>query len=357
MKRAEVAVVGAGVTGLALAWFLRQRGVDVLVVERSGIAAEASGVQPGGVRQQWGTRVNCLLAREAVAFYRDFDSGARLDAGGYLFVAHSGRLLDELRANVAVQNEAGVPSRIVAPAEAEELVPGLDIRTLTGAAWCAEDGYFDRPQTVIEAFARGTPIEVAEVRRIERDGNAWRLDDVVAADSIVVAAGVETPRLLPGLPIVPEARHLFLSEPIRDRLLEPLVIASETRFAAKQLANGRVLASDLGATGEPDEQREAWRRTVAAGIDELLPILSFVPFPVLASGFYDVTPDHQPLLGEVDDGLWVAAGFSGHGFMLAPAIARRLAAVIVGDPIDDLLDHFAPDRFEHGAVAAEQRVI
>src|SRR6266566_3042471 len=118
MRRVEVAVVGAGVTGLSVAYFLRELGVEALVVERTGIAAEASGVQPGGVRQQWGTRVNCVLARESVAFYRDFESAARFDPCGYLFVAHSEELLDELRGNVVLQNEVGVPSRLVSPAEA-----------------------------------------------------------------------------------------------------------------------------------------------------------------------------------------------------------------------------------------------
>ena len=63
--QADVAIVGAGVTGLSVAWHLRERGLTPLVVEQSGIAAGTSGVQPGGVRQQWGTRINCLLARES----------------------------------------------------------------------------------------------------------------------------------------------------------------------------------------------------------------------------------------------------------------------------------------------------
>ncbi|TML89871.1 MAG: FAD-binding oxidoreductase [Actinobacteria bacterium] len=353
MRRVEVAVVGAGVTGLSVAYFLRELGVEALVVERTGIAAEASGVQPGGVRQQWGTRVNCVLARESVAFYRDFESAARFDPCGYLFVAHSEELLDELRGNVVLQNEVGVPSRLVSPAEATELVPGLDVEGVAGGAWCAEDGYFDRPQTVVEAFGAGTEIEMAEVRRLERDGAGWRLDDLIAADAVVVAAGVDTTRLVPGVPIEPEARHLFLSEPIRARLLEPLVVAVERRFAAKQLANGRVLASELAAEGERDD----WRRHIGAAIHELLPILSFVSFPVLVSGLYDVTPDHQPLIGEVEDNLWLAAGFSGHGFMLAPAVGRRLAGAVAGSPVDDLLDAFAPDRFAHGAVEPERRLV
>ena len=69
VRGADVVVVGAGVIGLSIAWHLRRRGVETLVLEREGIAAGASGVQPGGVRQQWGTAVNCRLARESAGFY------------------------------------------------------------------------------------------------------------------------------------------------------------------------------------------------------------------------------------------------------------------------------------------------
>ena len=144
-------VVGAGVVGLAIARELRDRGLDVVVLDRAGIGAGASGVQPGGVRQQWGTRVACRLAVESVAFWRD--AGERLDSrvpltlrrGGYLFVARSAETLARLEANVALQREEGVPSRIVTPSEAAELVPGLEAGAVAGGAWCGEDGYFDRP--------------------------------------------------------------------------------------------------------------------------------------------------------------------------------------------------------------------
>src|SRR4051812_22674240 len=129
MAAVDVAVVGAGITGLSVARHLRERGLDALVLERSGVAAGASGVQPGGVRQQWGTAVNCRLARESVACWRRLD-GFR--ACGYLFVAHSPQTLEQLEANVAVQREAGVPSRLVSADEAGELVPGLSTDGLVG---------------------------------------------------------------------------------------------------------------------------------------------------------------------------------------------------------------------------------
>ena len=76
-------------------------------------------------------------------------------------------------------------------------------------------------------------------------------------------------------------------------------------------------------------------------------------FPIIVEGFYDTTPDHQPVIAELEPGLWVCAGFSGHGFMMAPAIGRRVAAAVNGSPVDDLLDAFSPARFASGATISE----
>jgi sarcosine oxidase subunit beta len=351
----EVAIVGAGVTGLSIAFHLRERGVGpVVVLERSGIGAGASGVQPGGVRRQWSTREHCLLAQESYAFWQELE--ARLDTRthpvfeecGYAFASHTEETLAALRTNVELQNALGVPSEIVSPPRLEELIPGLDASTLIGAAWCGTDGYFDRPQSVVEAFGeaarrRGANLTLAEVKAVVPDGGGWlvRLADGAAmrAAHVVLAAGYETPPLVAplglDLPIERELRYVFLSEPIGERLLEPLVIAPEIGFAAKQLANGRVLAGDLGTTGDPALLRDTWRRTVRHGVEELAPMLSFVAFELLVGGSYDTTPDHAAILGPVGGlpGLWLAAGFSGHGFMMAPAVGRALADWIGGiDP-------------------------
>ena len=257
-------MVGAGVIGLAIARELQGRGVRVAVFERTAIGAGASGVQPGGVRQQWGTPIACRLARESAAFYAHadelLDSQVQLcfRACGYLFVAHADATLARLAANVVVQNAEGVPSRIVTPDEAAELVPGLRADTISGGAWCGEDGYFDRPHAVVEAFGRGLDIRIGAIDSLEPK----------LADTVVVAAGAATADLLQplgiDLPIEREDRFLFFSEPVRERLLEPLVVSAERRFAAKQLADGRVLASDLGARGD-ESQRETWRSSVRAG--------------------------------------------------------------------------------------------
>lgn len=351
-SRVDVAVVGAGVVGLAVARELSRRGARVAVFDRAGIGAGASGVQPGGVRRQWGTEIACRLAAESAAFYADAD--AALDAPvplgfqacGYLFTAHSAETLERLHANVVLQNELGVPSRIVSSAEAAQLVPGLEVETLAGGSWCAEDGYFDRPQSVVEAFGRGLDVRIQDVRSL----------DELDADTVVVAAGADSVALVPELPIVREDRYLFYSEPIRERLLEPLVVSAERHFAAKQLGNGRVLASDLAARGD-ESGADAWRAHLRTQIEELLPLLTYVSFPVLVRGEYDVTPDHQPILGEVRDGSFVAAGFSGHGFMIAPAVARILADAILDGRRHDALAVLDVNRFAESRPVPEPQLV
>ncbi|MBS1877889.1 MAG: FAD-binding oxidoreductase [Actinobacteria bacterium] len=361
----DVAVVGAGIIGLSVALHLLEAGEQsVCVVERTGVAAGASGVQPGGVRQQWSSRVNCLLAQESVHFYLDIanrlDNRVQpvLEQCGYIFLAHSEDRLSRLAADVALQNEFGVPSEIVDPDQAAERVPDLQIETVVGAAWCQEDGYFDRPQAVVAGFAEaaerhGAVLHQAEVERVEPDGQSWQLSlaggDRLGAGRVVLATGYDSPALLEPLgievPIGKELRSLFLSEPIRDRLLDPMVASGERSFAAKQLADGRVLASDTTVDATEQRDHDARRLAVRTNIEELLPRLQYVSFPIVADGFYDVTPDHQPIITEVQPSLWVAAGFSGHGFMLAPAIGRRVAGLLQDRPVDDLLDAFSLERF------------
>ena len=210
--------------------------------------------------------------------------------------------------------------------------------TVVGGAWCDEDGYFDRPQSIVEAFGALFDVQLEEVSDV----------DGLDADAVVVATGVDTRRLLPELPIRAEPRSLFFSDPIGERLLEPLVVSAERSFAAKQLADGRLLASDL---------REGSRTNVRSGFEELLPRLVYVSLPVLVEGLYDVTPDHQPIVGRVRERVWVAAGFSGRGFMQAPAVGRIVAESVLGAGTDPVLSVFDAARFGEGRLVPEPGVV
>jgi sarcosine oxidase, subunit beta len=368
----KITVVGAGVSGLSIAFHLRERGLgSVTVVDRAGVAAGASGVQPGGVRRQWSTRAACLMAGESHAFYGSLAErlgvpvDAHFDPCGYIFAADTDATLAQLEANIAVQNEAGVPSRLLTPAEAAELAPGL--RCL-GAAYCAEDGYFDRPQAVVEAFAaaaqaRGARIEIAEATSIAPDGAGWRLETTTGSSTsdciVVAAAGGSVPLLAPlgfELPVVSEARHLFRSDPLAGRVLDPLVIDIDRGIAAKQLADGRLLASDLHATGDPALGQDGWRARIVEHLATLLPGVE-VSLPNMVSGVYDLTPDAQPVIDELADGLWVAAGFSGHGFMIAPSTGQLVARALAGGSAPEWHEAVRWGRFDRRAREVESQVI
>ncbi len=375
----DIAIVGAGITGLSIAFHLAERDVGSIVVyERDGIGAGASGVQPGGVRQQWSTRLNCLMARDSLAFYTQLEArlSPRVDPGfrpcGYIFVAHESETFERLREDVSMQNAIGIPSRIATAEELSALVPELEVAGVFGASVCTEDGYFDRPQSVVEAFAEaagrlGVVVVQAAVRSIEPNGSRWRLGLANGAhgeaDDVIVAASVDTPSLLRPLgadvPIVAENRLLFFSDPIAERLLDPLVVAVDRRFAAKQLADGRMLTSDLSAPAAGDGDAETMRRHVKQSAVKLFPRFEYVALPLLVRGVYDVTPDRQAIVGPVPghDRLYVAAGFSGHGFMMAPEIGRGVAAMVMGEPSGETLLHLRPDRFESGNLAYESAVV
>jgi sarcosine oxidase subunit beta len=375
----DVAVVGAGITGLSTGLNLARRGVErIAVFDRAGVGAGASGIQPGGVRRQWGTRLNCLLSTESYAFFRDLDAqlgiadAPVLEPCGYVFVADTDVTLERMRRDVELQRSLGIPSQLLSPDELTDVVPGFGVDGAIGAAYCREDAYFDRPQRVVELFAQaaereGVTIEQRGVEAIRRDGDRWRLTFTdgtqASADTIVVAAGEQSRALLAPLeielPIVAQAKYLFLSEPVTERLLEPLVVLVDRHFAAKHLASGRVLASDLTAAGDPDADAQAWRSHIRACIDQALPLLTFVSFGIVAEGAYDMTPDHQPIVCPVGEagGLWVAAGFSGHGFMMAPAVGRMVAEAIAEGRRDPLLDQLELRRFDAGEVEAELAVV
>ena len=108
-----------------------------------------------------------------------------------------------------------------------------------------------------------------------------------------------------------------------------------------------------------DADAPRWRASIRRSIRELLPHLEYVDFTILTDGVYDVTPDRQAIIGPVrsEDGLWIAAGFSGHGFMLAPAVGRILADAITGAARDEALTLLDPGRFAENRLLPEPQVV
>jgi sarcosine oxidase, subunit beta len=364
MRTAEIAIIGGGVIGCAIAWELSRRGLtDVVLLERGSLAGGATGICPGGIRQQFAGEADCRLARRSLRFYEQINDILEPDApfsferSGYLFLADSEGLVARFRQNVAMQNRLGIPSRVLAPGEIGELLPDLHLEGVAGGAFCGEDGFLEDCHGVTHAFARrarerGCTVRFEEVTSLQRAGRGWELRgprERLQARHLVLAAGADSVPLARSagldLPIRSERRRLAYTAPLPRRAMLPLVVALERRFAGKQLLHGVFYLGWLDETPADDDLTFV-ERALQAGAT-LLPELAELPVRRVLAGAYDSTPDHRPVLGPVPglDGLHLAAGFSGHGFMIAPAVAEMVAADIEGATTDLPLEAFSLQRF------------
>ncbi len=368
-------IIGGGIIGASIAFRLASQGVKPIVLfEKSALASGATGICPGGIRQQFEGEADCWLARRSMRFWTRINEILEpadpfyFEQSGYLFLADSERMLSKLASHVEMQNRLGIPSRIVSPSQISDLLPALQCRGLAGGSFCAEDGFLEECDRVTSELIRAaqsrTRVLFEEVTELKRDGARWLTrtpHSEWSAPDLVIAAGLETPvlaaRLNIRLPIRAELRRLAFTEPCDDPLMLPLVVALERGFAGKQLRHGVFY---FGATDESPEMDDLdfLERGLRAGAG-LLPVMGELGVRRVLRGEYDNTPDRRPLLGRVEGlpGLHLAVGFSGHGFMIAPAVAEIIEASVTGAETDLPVEAFAVERFRKGGLEREGLVI
>jgi len=365
MQTADVAIIGGGVIGCSIAYHLAQLGMtNVVIFERKRIASGATGICPGGIRQQFEGEAECILAQRSMRFFQRVNEILEpempflFERTGYLFLAESEERMARFRRNVDMQNRLGIPSRIVDSDQIGTIVPAMVRDGIAGGSFCEEDGFLEDCDGVTNrllrcARDRGAQLQFQEVTNVELKNGSWSLATESGRWSVVnvvLAAGTDTAGLARAagveLPIVAERRRLAYTEPAPEKVLPPLVVAFDRSFAGKQLSNGVFYLGWLGETGDSDDLTFVER--ALSGGETLFPILGELPVRRVITGYYDLTPDARPILGAVSgfDGLYVAAGFSGHGFMLAPAVGECLARLVAGGDADPVLEHFSLTRFE-----------
>ena len=344
---ARIVVAGAGAVGASIAYHLVRGGAeDVVLCDRAEVASGATGKAMGGVRQQFSTAPEVRLAQASARFFAEL--GAPLfEQVGYLFVATTPEGLETLEARRTIQVELGVPVEPVDPAQVE----GLRTDDVLGAFICREDGVADPAAVtrhlVSEAVGRGAELrEGADARDLDRD-------------VLVVACGAASPELI-DVPIRPLVRQLVDTEPVvglpRDL---PMVIEEETGFHFRRAGEGLRLAMTeptprWGTDEVVDEGLVAdWLGRIA----HRYPPAAGVGVARSWAGLYDMTPDAHPLIGWVDDGVYAACGFSGHGFMQAPAVGAAVAEELLTGRSSFDLSPYRPDRFAGGAVFPETLVL
>lgn len=391
VDRADVVVVGGGCMGASTAYYLAARGVrSVVLVEREAqLATGSTGRNAGGVRHQFSDPANIALSAESIALFERFEEtlGSPIDfwQHGYLFLLSSEGSEAAFRRNVEVQRAHGVAVDWLSAHEAAAMAPGLGVEGVRAATFCAKDGIAD-PNGVTMGFARAAQaLGVRVLKGTEVTGIACaggRVTGVettagpIATDMVVNAAGPWAAALgrMAGIdvPVVPERRHIFIAQPAREAGWDDAPYAGQVPASRLMVIDfdttfyfHREGAGVLFGMGDPDE-RPGFDTTVQWDflpkvIDvatRRLPALVDAAVTHAWAGLYEMTPDHNPIIGPSGpDGHFVIAGFSGHGFQHAPAAGRILADVMTGtDPQFDLAP-FAAGRFAAGPTAGEHNVV
>jgi len=391
-QSADIVIIGGGCMGASTAYHLTRRGLsNVILIEREAqLATGSTGRNAGGVRHQFSDPANIALSKESIATMARFEEevGTAIDfwRDGYLFVLSKEQSVQAFRANVDLQRAQGIDVQWLSPSEAARLAPGLVVDDVLAATYCAADGVTD-PNGVTTGFARAaqaagaTILRDTEVTGIRVEGGRIAGVDTsrgpIATRAVVNAAGPWAGQVgaMAGVrvPVEPERRHIFIAQPPgggswddaphagRVPANRLLVIDFETSFYFHREGGGM-----LFGMGDPSE-RPGFDTTVRwdflPAVTEValrrLPALGDASISHAWAGLYEMTPDHNALIGAMPgvDGFYVIAGFSGHGFQHSPAAGRIMAALIAGaDPQFDL-SSFACDRFAGRSLVGEANIV
>ena len=383
-RTAGAVVIGGGAMGVSTAYHLATAGVpDVVLLEReAAFGLGSTGRCAGGFRHQFSTEVNVRLSLESIRMIRSFSEvhGLPLDVhvDGYLFLVRDETAWVDYRVDATMQLALGARVELLTPAEAAELVPGLVVDGVIGATFGPDDGIAD-PSGLTNGYATlarraGATLETGHVvTAVRTSADGARVEGVetdrgpIDTPIVVLAAGVWASALAAtcgvDLPVEPEPRQLVLTTPFPGRPeRRTLVIDTATMFFFHREGDGLLMSR---APVRPQVTFETVNddRFVA---EELLPyavkILPALEGAGLAStwtGLYEMSPDHDAILGPVAglDGLLLAAGFSGHGFQHAPIVGKVLAELAVGAPPTVDVRPLRLERFAVGEALVETHVV
>ncbi len=381
VNKADVVIIGGGITGCSIAYNLARRGCrNVVVLEKRHLAAGSTGRCGAGVRQQWGTEMNCRLARASVEFFErmneelEYTRDVEFKQGGYLMLAYTERQLEQFKKNVALQNSLGIPTDLISPEEARRIVPHLNIEGLLGATFCRTDGHanpFHATQAYADAARRlgakiHTYTEVTGVRVAGGKVRAVTTDKgEIAAPVVVDAAGPYSGLVgrMAGLelPVYAERHQILVTEPV-EPMQGPMVISFHHHLYCQQTPHGSFIMG-IGDPNEPQSFniRSSWQflEEMARQATWLLPVTRHLRVVRQWAGLYNMTQDRQPILGGHPEleGFYMAIGFSGHGFMIAPMTGQLMAEHILGQKTSLPIDRLDVGRFARGELVLEPSVV
>jgi sarcosine oxidase subunit beta len=379
-NKADVVIIGGGVNGCGLAYNLAKRHMDVVVLERDYLTSGATGACGAGIRQQWSTRDNTLLAIDSVKIFeklsKELGEDIDLRHGGYLIAIHDDKEMQQAEKNIKMQRSLGLKVDILNLQEINDAVPILDVKGMNaiGATFCPTDGHANPFKTTF-AYANAakkkgatfyTHTEVVGIKTQKKQvTEVITKKGVVKTNIVVNAAGVWSKDIadMAGIkvPNVPIRKEIMVTERL-EPMFEAMVISFKDGIYFSQQKEGQIIG------GIPIPEQKSGYKTMptvsfmqhmARVLTRYAPVLKYVNMLRHWTGFYDVTPDARPILGENRDlkGFIHCHGFSGHGFMLSPMVAKLISDFIVDDKHPEVLESLSLERFKGKRIEHEMSVV
>jgi sarcosine oxidase, subunit beta len=380
MESADVVIAGGGIMGCALAYQLSKRNVDVLLLERETLGSQSTGKCAGGVRQQFSSEGNVRLQRMSVGMLERFDEEIGHPADfrqlGYLFLLTQPQQVEDFRHNMEMWHRVGLTeARWVDPTEAARMVPILNVEDVLGCTFCPSDGIAS-PADVTSGYAaearrlgarlkEGAAVTGIDVASGRVQGVSTTTGDVATrlvfdcagawSSSIGRMAGLE-------IPVLPYRRHIAVTGTFHAvSRTNAMTVDFQTSLYFHPEGDGVLIGmSDREEPpGYVTDVNWDFLEKVFAQAARRAPALAGAGLKAAWSGLYEVTPDHQAILGPIPEleGFWCAAGFSGHGFMQAPAAALLLTQLLLDQASEIDISSFSFERFAKGALVKERNVI
>lgn len=353
---ADVVIVGGGVMGVSVAWHLAAKGVkNIVVIEKSRFGKGSSAKPLGGVRANFSDPANIALGKRSLERFQSFKEDFGIDIGlhtvGYLFLARNEDETQCLITSTEVQNSMGVEARVVDPQEAAQINPFLDPSALTAAAYTPNDGYAEPAKVVAGYIAAASKLGVVFLDHTEVLGvevNAGEIEKVetsrgeIRCGTLINCAGAWGGKLsaLVGvdMPIEPVRRLIGITAPAPANAPYPTVPFTLDLSTTMYHHNaGKGMLIGISHQQEPSFNREFgfdWLEEYNAAAKIIAPSL-YKPTVVKGwAGLYENTPDHNAFIGQDTciSNYFYATGFSGHGFLQAPAVGELMADLYLGRP-------------------------
>jgi len=380
MESADVVIVGGGISGCALAYQLAKRKVDVVLLERETLGSQSTGKCAGGVRQQFSTEDNVRVMRLSVKLLESFEQETGHPADfrqiGYLFVFTQPQQVEDFRHNMDMWHRVGLTeARWVDAAEAAKMVPVLNVEDVLGCTFCPTDGIAS-PNDVTFGYAAAARRLGARLREgVEITGidiAAGRVQGVrastgdIATRLVINCAGPWAASIgrMAGLeiPVLPYRRHIAVTGTFPEVPRNtPMTVDFHTSLYFHPEGDGVLMGMSDRAEPPAFVTDVNWEflEKMFEQAARRAPALAGAGVKTAWAGLYESTPDHQAILGPIAEveGFWCAAGFSGHGFMQAPAAALLLTQLLLDKKSEIDISSFAFERFARGSLVTERNII